>query len=147
MRMDPDPMDEPKEAPMQAERKSWWMNRWVQPAICVVLGLGMWAAFWAGGQPGTGASSLAIMAGFGAILLFGGRSETVRGMRGDGRDERWAMIDTRATALAGVVVIMAIIVGFLVEIAHGRDGNPYTWLGALAGITYLVGLVIGRWRS
>jgi len=68
-------------------------------------------------------------------------------MRGDGRDERWAMIDTRATALAGLVVITAIIIGFFVEIAHGRSGAPYTWLGALAGIAYLAGLVIGRWRS
>ena len=68
-------------------------------------------------------------------------------MRGDGRDERWAMIDLRATALAGLVLITAVIVTFLVEIARGHDGSPYTWLGALAGVTYLVGLLIGRWRS
>jgi hypothetical protein len=27
-------------------------------------------------------------------------------------------------------VITAIIVGFVVELAHGRDGDPYTWLGS-----------------
>jgi hypothetical protein len=123
------------------------MNKWLQPALSVVLGLGVWVAFWPGGDPRAGAISFAILAAFGVLLLLGGRSDTVRGMRGDGRDERWAMIDMRATALARFVVIIAIIVGFLVEIAHGHNGNPYTWLGALAGVAYLVGLLIGRWRS
>ena len=132
---------------MAMATRSWWFNKWVQPAIALVLGLVMWAAFWAGGDPVVGLISFTIMAAFGALLLFGGRSEMVRGMRGDGRDERWAMIDLRATALAGLVVITAVIVAFIVEIAHGQDGSPYTWLGALGGVAYLVGLLIGRWRS
>jgi hypothetical protein len=119
----------------------------VQPTIALVLGLVMWAAFWIGGAPARGLFSFGIMAACGVILLFGGRSEMVRGMRGDGRDERWAMIDLRATALAGLVVITAVLVGFIVEIARGHDGMPYTWLGALGGVAYLVGLLIGRWRS
>jgi len=134
-------------APRGTSHKPWWMNKWLQPALSVLLGIGVWAAFWAGCDPRAGAISFAILAGFGLLLLLGGKSDTVRGMRGDGRDERWAMIDMRATALAGVVVITAIIVGFLVEVAHGNDGNPYTWLGALAGLAYLAGLIIGRWRS
>jgi hypothetical protein len=76
-------------------------------------------------------------------LLFGGRSETIRGLCGDGRDERFQRIDIHATAFAGTVVITAIIVGFVVELAHGRDGDPYTWLGALGGVAYL-GRVSGR---
>jgi hypothetical protein len=87
------------------------------------------------------------MAAFGLLLLFGGRSETVRGMRGDGRDERWAMIDLRATALAGLVVIPAVIVAFVVDVARGGDGMPYAWLGALGGVAYLAGFLVGRWRS
>jgi hypothetical protein len=57
------------------------------------------------------------------------------------------MIDLRATAFAGFAVIAAVIVGFIVEVGHGRSGNPYMWLGALAGVTYLIGLLIGRWRT
>ena len=98
-------------------------------------------------RSGVRAISFAILVAFGILLVVGSRSETVRGMRGDGRDERWAMIDMRATALAGFVVITAVIVGFIVEIAHGHNGNPYTWLGAIAGVAYLAGLLIGRWRS
>lgn len=140
-------MDEKEKKPMQAGHKSWWMNKWFLPAFCVALGIGLWAAFWAGGDPGEGALSFGVMTTFGALLLLGGRSETVRGMRGDGRDERWAMIDQRATAFAGLVVIWAIIVGFFIEVAQGRNPSPYGQLGAIAGLAYLVALFIGRWRS
>jgi len=145
--MSAEPTGDKQPKPGYAAPRAWWTNKWLQPAFAVLLGLVVWAALWAGGDPRGGAVSFAILAGFGLLLLLGGRSETVRGMRGDGRDERWAMIDLRATALAGTVVITAIIVGFIVEVAHGHDGNPYTWLGALAGVAYLAGLLLGRWRS
>jgi len=88
-----------------------------------------------------------IMSGFGLLILLGGRSETIRGLRGDERDERSRMIDTHATALAGVAVILAIIVAFIVELAKGRSGNPYGWLGAIGGVTYLVAIVVFRIRG
>jgi hypothetical protein len=87
------------------------------------------------------------MAGLALLLLLGGRSETIRMARGDGADERWSFIDLRATALAGNVVIAAIIAMWLWEIANGRDGSPYGQLGAVAGIAYIVGLVLLRLRA
>lgn len=61
--------------------------------------------------------------------------------------ERWRSIDLRATAASGLAVITVVIVGFLWEIAHGRSGQPFGVLGAIAGIAYLVALVWLRWRS
>jgi len=87
------------------------------------------------------------MTGFGALILFGGRSETVRGLRGDGRDERFRQIDIHATAIAGVAVITAIIVAFAVELARGQSGSPYAWLGAIGGLTYLVAIIVFRLRG
>ena len=108
----------------------------------------MFAALWVGGDVVGAITSFAILAGLGlAVLVVGERSETIRGLRGDGRDERFSLIDLRATALAGNVVILAIIVGFLAEVARGNDGTPYSWLGAVAGITYIVGVLVGRVRS
>jgi hypothetical protein len=45
----------------------------------------MLVAFWIGGNPDDGVRSLGIMAAVGALLMLGGRSETIRGLRGDGR--------------------------------------------------------------
>lgn len=53
----------------------------------------------------------------------------------------------RATAIAGLVLISAVIVAFVWEIAHGRSGQPYAPLDAIAGVSYLVALVWFRWRS
>jgi hypothetical protein len=104
-------------------------------------------AQWIGGDPGSGLVSFAILAGFGLLVLLGGRSETIRGLRGDGRDERFRQIDIHATAIAGLAVTSAIIVAFLVEVARGHSGSPYSWLGAIAGIAYLAAVVVFRIRG
>ena len=122
-------------------------SKWFLPLFALALGGVVFGAQAIGGHPGSGLVSLGIMALFGAVFLFGGRSETIRGLRGDGRDERFRRIDVHATAFAGTVVITAVIVGFVVELAHGRDGNPYTWLGALGGLAYLAAIVVMRLRG
>jgi len=122
-------------------------SKWFLPLFAVALGGVVLAAQWAGGDPSGGVISFAILAGTGAIFLFGGRwSETIRGLRGDGRDERFMQIDIAATALAGMAVITAIIVAFIVELAQGEDGAPYSWLGAIGGVVYLLAIVVLRLR-
>ncbi len=122
-------------------------SKWFQPLVAVGLGMLFLAAMWIGGDPRTGLFSLAVMVAFGALILFGGRSETVRGLRGDGRDERFKQIDLAATALAGIVLITVIIGAFLVEVARGEDGSPYAALGAVAGVAYLGAIAALRVRS
>jgi hypothetical protein len=122
-------------------------SRWFLPLFAVFLGGLMFAAQAIGGHPGDGLVSFGVLVLTGAVVLFGGRSETIRGLRGDARDERFQRIDIHATAFAGTVVIVAVIAGFLVEVAHGRDGNPYTWLGALAGLSYLAAVIAMRLRG
>ena len=122
-------------------------SKWFVPLFAVALGIVVFVAQWIGGNPGSGLVSLAIMTAFGAVLLFGGRSETIRGLRGDGRDERFRRIDIHATALAGLAVISAIIIAFVIELARGHSGSPYAWLGAIGGLTYLVAIVVFRIRG
>ena len=123
-------------------------SKWFQPLVAVAIGLVFFAAQWIAGHPGAGLVSLAILAAFGAQILFGGsRSETIRGIRGDGRDERFKQLDLTATALAGLVVIGAILVAFVVELARGQDGAPYSWLGAIGGVAYLVAVIVLRARG
>jgi len=122
-------------------------SKWFLPAFSLVLGLVMLAVSWLGGSLSQGLISLAVLAGFGLIVLLAGRSETVRGLRGDGRDERFAQIDLQATALSGLAVIVALIVAWLVATARGQSGSPYGWLLAVAGLTYLLAVAWFRWRG
>jgi hypothetical protein len=121
--------------------------RWVLPVFSIALGAGALVAFWQGGDTRQGLISFAILAALGAVFAFGGRSETIRGLRGDGRDEYWARLDLNATALAGIVLICAVIGLCFWEWAHGRDGSPYTQLGAVTGLAYVLALVGLRLRG
>ena len=122
-------------------------TKWFMPLFAVVLGAIVFVAQWIGGDPHSGLVSFAILAGAGFLVLLGGRSETIRGLRGDGRDERFRRIDIHASALAGLAVIYAVIVAFLVEVARGHSGEPYSWLGAIGGITYIAAVIIFRIRG
>ena len=127
--------------------RTWIRSRWWMPGFSVFLGLLVLAAFWIGGSPRAGVYGFSVMAALGALFLFGTRSETLRGLGGPGRDERWAMIDTRATAFAGNVLIAAVLGAWLVEVGRGGDGNPYGPLGAVAGLAYIVAVAWLRVRS
>jgi hypothetical protein len=142
------PTEPPEVTGRKPPRRQGDGRRWVLPLFSLALGGILWAASWIGGHPLAGLASFVIMAAFGAIFVVGRRSESIRMMAaGRGADERWRSIDLHATAIAGLVLISAVIVGFVWEIAHGRSGNPYGLLGAIAGVAYLLALVWLRWRS
>jgi hypothetical protein len=122
-------------------------TKWFLPLFALVLGLMFLAAMWVGGNRRGGFEALAIMLGVGLIVLLGGRSELIRGLRGDGRDEYWQRIDIHATVLAGNVAIGPIIGMCAWEFAHGRDGTPYAQLGAITGVAYILAVALLRWRS
>jgi hypothetical protein len=125
-------------------------SKWFLPSFSFAIGLVILGASWLGGNPGAGAISFGIMAVFGLFVLFvllAGRSETIRGLRGDGRDERFAQIDSQATAVAGLAVIVALIVAWLVATARGQSGSPYDWLLATAGLAYALAVAWFRWRG
>jgi hypothetical protein len=130
-----------------AMNKPFYRSRWWTPAFCVFLGLLMLGAFALGGDVGDGLVSLGIMVAVAAGILVFGRSETVRGLSGPGRDERWTMIDIHATAITGMVLVIVVIGAFLIEVAQGKDGEPWSLVGAIGGLTYVVAVAVLRWRS
>ena len=125
----------------------FWRSRWWMPLFSLFLGALMFSAFAVGDDVGQGAISFGIMAAVAALFAFGGRSETLRGIGGPGRDERWERIDVNATAFAGYVVILAVIGMFLYEVAQGDDPSPYTKLGAIGGLAYIGAIAYGRFRG
>jgi hypothetical protein len=128
---------------MEVTRKKWFL-----PLFAFALGVAMFAVEWIGGNPLGGLHSAAVIIGFGLfVLLAGARSETIRGLRGDGRDERFRMFDAVASSFAGSVLIGVCVVLWMIEVARGQDGNPYGLLAAVGGFAYLAGIAFLRWRS
>jgi hypothetical protein len=128
--------------------KPFWRSRWWMPGFSLGLGLLVFGAFAIGGDVVSGIIGFGVMALLALGVALGGpHSETIDGLSGPRRDERWAMIDLRATAFAGMVVLVAVIGGWLYEVANGEDGNPYGLLAALGGIAYLGAVALLRWRG
>lgn len=120
--------------------------RWVVPVTAVVIGLGYLVAGIVGHQVGFGVFGLVLMLVAGIAFVLAGRlSETFAGLA-DRRDERINQLDQRAATAAGMIVIVAVIVMFMVTIARGQNGSPYYQLGALGGVSYVVALGYLRFR-
>ena len=136
---------------MQAMRESrgrpYWRSRWWMPGCSLFLGTLMFGAWTIGGSPGEGVFAFAVMAVLAGVFFFGRRSDTLQGLGGPGRDERWQMIDLQASAASGLVLITVVIGAWLYEIATGGDGSPYTALGAIAGVAYVIAVAVLRHRS
>jgi hypothetical protein len=122
-------------------------SRYQLPAFCALLGVLIAGAFLHAGRGGEAVFSLVLFGAIGLALLFGGRSETVRVVRGDLTDERWQAHDLRATAFTGIVLIFVLLGAWLVSIARGESGQPYNALCAVGGVTYLVAVIALRIRA
>lgn len=133
--------------PAERSPRPFWRSRWWMPGFSLVLGLVVFGAFALGDEPDEGLRAFGVMAVVALVFLVGGRSETLRGLGGPGRDERWAMIDLRATAFAGAVVLVSVLAAWLYEVASGRDGGEYARLAAIGGLAYLVGVAWQRYRA
>jgi hypothetical protein len=124
-----------------------WRSRWWMPLLALGLGGLVFAAMAVGGDTAAGVQSFGVMAAVAALFYFGGRSDTLRGLGGPGRDERWSSIDLRASAFAGLVVITVVAGAWLWELAQGDDGSPYSQVLAVGGIAYVLAVAVLRRRS
>ena len=83
------------------------MSRWV-PALVASLAVPTFVAFWIGGDPRAGLIWGGLSIVFGIVLALGGRSDTIRLMRGEDDDERTLALELQATTLTAVVLIVAL---------------------------------------
>ena len=117
------------------------------PIFGAAMGVVYLVAFLVAGNPVDGVFGFAVMIVFSAALLLASRrSETVKGLL-DHRDERISAIDVRATAVTALVMITVVIVAFVVQIARGQSGWPYSMLGFVGGLSYVAAVIVLRIRG
>jgi hypothetical protein len=122
-------------------------RRWQTPLTGVVIGLGYLVAGVIGDNLDVGLFGLLLMVFISiGFVVTGRRSETVAGLM-HRRDERINAIDAKATQVAGLTLIFLVLAGFMVELARGRDGMPFSGMGAAAGVAYVATLLWGRFRG
>jgi hypothetical protein len=122
------------------------MSRWV-PALVASLAVPTFVAFWIGGDPRAGLIWGGLSIAFGIVLALGGRSDTIRLMRGEDDDERTLALELQATTLTAVVLIVALACLFLVTAARGDSPLVYGLLLLAAEVTHLGAFAVLNRRS
>ncbi|MGH2363201.1 MAG: hypothetical protein ACRDHX_00935 [Chloroflexota bacterium] len=130
---------------MPTTPRNWLL--WATSAFCLAMGGVFWAAAAIGRQGSVGAGMFGILTAAAVLLVVAGRTEFVSGLMGANRDERWQLIDLRATAITAIVLILALFGGFVNELVQGHTGAPYTWLAATGGLTYALAVTVFAKRS
>ena len=118
-------------------------------AALALVGAAVAVAGWAGGGGLAGAVALlltfAVLAT--AVFVWSGRSDhDLAALLGGVGDERQRMIDTRATAVAGLVMGLFCLVLALVTLARGED-NPWLVVCLVGAVAYAAALAVLRTRS
>ena len=121
-------------------------NPWI-PLLVAALALPIFVSFWIGGRPQVGAIWACIMVVFAIVVAVGGRSDTIRLLRGDGEDERTLALEFQASAVTAVVLIAALACLFLAAGIRGESGLVYGVLLLLAEATHLGALAVLNRRS
>jgi hypothetical protein len=119
------------------------IRRFAVPALCVLAAGGYAAVFLAHHDVAMAIAGAAIMLAYGAVLVvFSRRSEVAALLRDTANDERHALINLRACALALYAVVTVAVVMTFVNLA--RNGNPGTWgtVCAILGAAYIAGIVL-----
>jgi hypothetical protein len=89
----------------------------------------------------------AVLAVLGALQAFGRRSDALRSAQWGTEDERDALINTRAMAGAGTVLVLVLTGCIVFELVRGDNPSPYTHLTAVGGAAYAISLLVLRRRS
>jgi hypothetical protein len=122
----------------------WWRSRWFAALVPVGLGGVILAAEATAGKLGSGLVWFGVLALAGVLLVFGGRFDSVREALGETEDERDALINTRAMAAAGAIMVVVLTGCIVFELARGDNPSPYTQIVAVGGATYAVSLLVLR---
>jgi len=119
---------------METERRQSFQRHAVL-GTSIVLGLVMGALIGANSSVVSGVVTAAIVIGFGAVVtVLARRSEAAALLSGRDTDERRSMIQLKASAITGTVLVALVGAGAIIELARGDNADPFIWLGALSGV-------------
>jgi hypothetical protein len=112
------------------------------PILVAAVAIPTFVAFWIGGNPQLGLVWAAVSVAFGAALAVGGRSDTLRLLRGADDDERARELEHRAMTAVALVLTVALAGLFLVEGIRGGSGLVYGVLLIVAEATHVAALAV-----
>lgn len=112
--------------------------RWWFVAYSLGLGVVVAGAALAGGNTPLAVLSLPLFMAFGVMLAL-----TPWGtLRSRSQDEREQTIGKEAALVSYYALLGTVMVGFLIELARGDDGQPWSFVGFVGGLSFLGALAV-----
>ncbi len=114
------------------------VTRWAVLALTAVGGVAMGVIMAWRGETTMAIALPLIGIGYGlTVALSAGRSDVAALLSGHEEDERRQLINLRAGAMTGNVLMLVLVCGSFYELLRGESG-PFTWMSALGGIASMV---------
>lgn len=125
--------------------KTMMVRSWATTGLLAVLGAAVTLATWVGGEP----YLALVLGGFyllccGASYLWSRGSGDIAAIIRLSGDERQRLLDTRATAVAGLATLGFCLGGTVIDLARGGTGNPWALICGVGGLAYVAALAIFR---
>lgn len=119
-------------------------KRWAVPVLAVLVGGVIAAVLAVRDQTTTGLITWAVLAGYGAHLGYRRNEPSLPIGEAFGSGHR-ARSHLKAAALTGDVLVAAIVAALVVQALRGAAVEPFSWLAAVAGVTYTLAImIVGR---
>jgi hypothetical protein len=116
-------------------------------SVLLVGGGAIAAGTWVSGDHGfaVGLVGFYVIVAAVAYVWSGGRGDVAAIMRAGG-DERQRTIDRDATAIMGLAMGLAAVIGVIVQAARHGDAGAFAVLCFVGGVSYILGLAVLRRR-
>jgi hypothetical protein len=113
------------------------------PAVMLIGGTGLAVAeaVGYGWHDAIPVEAVAVVAAIGYFLV-GGLNNDIGAIYGSHGDERQDMVRLRAQALAAQVSILAVVIGFMVQIARHASTWPFVVIAGVGAAAFVIGLAI-----
>ncbi|HEX6467576.1 MAG TPA: ABC transporter permease [Streptosporangiaceae bacterium] len=119
---------------------------WIVPVLVALVGLALAIVLYLRHHTGSALSTLGVLAGYAMLLAFRGRERAlaVSASFGGGRFGGGHRTDLhlRAAAMTGDVLLAVVVGALVVQALRGAAVGPLAWLAGLAGVTYVVSLLV-----
>ncbi|HEU5159183.1 MAG TPA: ABC transporter permease [Streptosporangiaceae bacterium] len=117
------------------------MRHWIVPGFVALVGVALAIVLMVRDRADSALAALAVLAGYALLLAYraGERAFAVSDAFGGGRR---ADLRLRAAAMTGDVLVAAIVGALVVQALRDAAVGPLAWLAALAGVTYVVSLLL-----
>ncbi len=113
------------------------------PVLMLILGTGLAAAeaFGHGWHDAIPIEVVTVVAA-GGYFLVGGLDNDLGAIYGSRGDERQQMVRLRAQALTAQLTLLAVVIGFMVQIARRAPTWPFVVIAGVAAVSFVIGLAI-----